>query len=80
MQTSKKITWVFIVLYIATLGLAIYFNTIGVDIDFIIQYVHQIMIVIVFSYFGKSGVENFTKIKGNYETMREYQGYTGDDI
>lgn len=80
METSKKITWVFIALYIIVLGLGIYLNTIGYDIDFIIRYVHQIMIVIIVSYFGKAGVENYQKITNNYEASKEYEDCNGDDI
>lgn len=80
METSKKITWVFIALYIIVIGLGIYLDTLGYDIDFIIKYVHQIMIVIVVSYFGKAGVENYKKIEGSVRAMMDYQGYDGDDI
>jgi len=80
METSKKITWVFIALYIIVISLGIYLDTLGYNIDFIIRYVHQIMIVIVVSYFGKAGVENYKKIEGNFDALKEYEGYTGDDI
>lgn len=79
METSKKITWVFIALYIIVIGLGIYLDTLGYDIDFIIKYVHQIMIVIVVSYFGKAGVENYKKIEGSYDEFRAYNEYHGDD-
>lgn len=80
METSKKIAWVFIALYIIVIGLGIYLNTLGYDINSIIKYVQQIMIVIAVSYFGKAGVENYKKIDGSNKSMNEYQGYDGDDI
>ena len=71
-ETSKLITWVFIVFYILTLSMSAILTVFGYDISFVIDYLHQIMIIIIVSYFGKSGIENIQKIRNsnqidNYE-------------
>lgn len=79
METSKKITWTFIALYIITLGLTIFFSIKGYNIEHILQYVHQIMVVIVFSYFGKAGVENWKKIQASSDMNQVYNKQNYND-
>lgn len=65
MQTSKKITWLFLTIYLLSL-IAVSISKIkGYDIAFILDYLQQIVLIIVISYFGKSTVENFEKIRIN---------------
>lgn len=71
LETSKKITWVFIVVYILALVSVAILQVVGHNIQFILDYLQQIMIVIVFSYFAKSGVENFEKIRLNPQFNRK---------
>jgi len=63
MQTSKKITWLFIIVYLfGLLGTAIA-SMKGFDLRFIMDYLHQIVLIIVVSYFGSKTIENFEKIR-----------------
>lgn len=79
MQTSKKITWVFIVLYI----ILIICGLLGLEIYPIFDSVQQIMIIIVVSYFSTKTVENVQKINLNpdFDTINyEENNYEEDDI
>jgi hypothetical protein len=65
MQTSKLITWLFLWFYLfALIGVSI-FKIKGFDIAFILDYLQQIVLIIIISYFSKSTVENFEKIRIN---------------
>lgn len=62
-ETSKKITWLFLIVYILSLIAVSITKIKGFDIVFIMDYLQQIVLIIIISYFSKSTVENFQKIK-----------------
>lgn len=79
LETSKKITWIFIVFYILMLVVSAILSIVGYDIRFILDYVHQIIIIIVVSYFSKSGIENVQKIRINPQFNIERDLIEGSD-
>ena len=76
METSKQITWVFIAFYIFILLAATILSVFNHDIKFVLDYVHQIIIIIVISYFSKSGIENIQKIRINpqFNSEKDVEG------
>jgi len=75
METSKKITFSILILYIASV-IVTYIGQIVWDLDltFILDYVQKSLIVVL-GYFTKAGVENYNKIKGSFNMSED-----GDDI
>lgn len=75
METSKKITFSILILYIASV-IVTYIGQIVWDLDltFILDYVQKSLIVVL-GYFTKAGVENYNKIKGSFNISED-----GDDI
>lgn len=75
METSKKITFSILILYIVSV-IVTYVGQIIWDLDltFILDYVQK-SLVVVLGYFTKAGVENYNKIKGSFNISED-----GDDI
>ena len=62
--TSKVLTWVIVFFYIGVMTTSIVLDAkYNIDIEFALGYLQQLMVIIVVSYFGKSAVENFEKIR-----------------
>ena len=66
METSKKITFSILILYIVSV-IVTYVGQIvwNLDLTFILDYVQKSLIVVL-GYFTKAGVENYNKIKGSF--------------
>ena len=71
METSKKITFSILILYIVSVIIT-YVGQIVWDLDltFILDYVQK-SLVVVLGYFTKAGVENYNKIKGSFNMNEE---------
>ena len=71
METSKKITFSILILYIASV-IVTYIGQIVWDLDltFILDYVQKSLIVVL-GYFTKAGVENYNKIKGSFNMSED---------
>ena len=62
-STSKILTWIILFFYISIIITSIVLKVKNIDIEFVLGYLQQLMIIIIVSYFGKSTVENFEKIR-----------------
>jgi len=62
-STSKILTWIILFFYIGIIITSIVLKIKNIDIEFVLGYLQQLMIIIIVSYFGKSAVENFEKIR-----------------
>jgi hypothetical protein len=74
-EFSKKIAVVIILLYLLVIGLGIIFYLkFDKNIGFVIDYVQSALMVILISYFTKSGAENVMKIvNGKVQVNNENQ-------
>lgn len=64
LSTSKKLTWVIIIFYIiAFASIEIAYIKYNKELSHLLNYVLPLAMTVVLSYFGKSGFENYNKIK-----------------
>lgn len=78
MTTSKQLTWVILIFYVCMVITSVVSKVkFNIDIEYVLGYLQQLMIIIVVSYFGKSAVENFEKIRLS-ESYKKSEKQEGD--
>lgn len=66
METSKKLLWVFVIVFIvSTLAVGIVDVALAVNISYLLNYIMPTCTSVILGYIGKSGFENVTKIKAS---------------
>lgn len=76
METSKKLTYIFVIFYLVFITVSAFVNVKWqIDLSKFLDYVQPTVMTIVVFYFSKSGMENYTKIKtlGNSEETEQIQ-------
>jgi hypothetical protein len=69
METSKKLTWVMTIFFIfAVIGIGLTDALLKTNLSYLLDYIMPLETTVMVAYFGKSGVENFQKIKSSDST------------
>lgn len=78
LETSKKLTYIITLFFLFIIMVAIIVQIkFNADISHLLNYLAPIQGTIIVAYFGKSGVENFTKIKS---VTGEAKNYNEGDV